>query len=145
MSTVKRLCTMGICVLTLGILLSSCVTIEDPHVKKAARSVEWVENYLDKWGTITVSDLVIVEDSGLLDLEYDQPTGEYITRARTGYQGAARRSVETVISEQTSTQSVFDTNQALNTVRSIALDVPGVQLPGRLPGKPATKTPSPSA
>jgi len=75
-------------------MLYGCVRgprIDNKDLRSAAKSLDKIDKYLERFGTASVSSMLIVEDKGQFALDYNQPTSEYVSKARTGYQGAAQR------------------------------------------------------
>lgn len=114
---------IGLLLTTIGwvvLVAGGCHTARlDPALQKTARQIDNIEWYVEKWGTITTSDVLLMENKGQFALNYAQDAKDYVDKARTGYQGAVGRSLETSIASQTAVQGTFDLNTLIRDIRSL--------------------------
>ncbi len=88
---VKPVTILALC---LALVLQGCMNgprIDNKNLRGAAKSFDKIDKYLERFGTASVSSMLIVENKGQFALDYNQPTSEYVAKARSGYQGAAQR------------------------------------------------------
>lgn len=121
--TMKAGLRIGILLTTLGwfvLIVGGCHTARlDAELQKAARQIDNIEWYVEKWGTITTSDVLLMENKGQFALNYSQDTKDYVDKAHTAYQGAAGRSLETSLVSQTAVQGTFDLNTLIRDIQSL--------------------------
>lgn len=124
----------------------------DKAFNKATRSLIKIEKRVEEWGTTSISQILLLENNGQFDLGYVQDTKDYVEKARSAYQGAARRSLQQILDFQMSTTGSVDAAAvaaaaatsgasvaAKEVVDAVAVESGGPEITSNLPENPAAK------
>src|SRR5688500_12635660 len=79
----------------LATALSGCgMSSGGSHWRRAAAGLDKVARHVDEYGTVTVSEPLLLSNTGQFKIDYEKPAGDYVSSALTGVQAAARRAEE---------------------------------------------------
>ncbi len=110
------LTTPALC-LALAAMIAACAK---PHWRKAAEHLDDVAKFADKYGTVSVSEPLVIENKGQFAIDVNRPVKEYIDAARTGVQGSSRQAIEIARDKQTATQSDLNVEELAATALKVA-------------------------
>ena len=102
--------------------------------REAGGSLDRIASYLDEYGSITASDVLLVENKGQFAQDYSRTTQHYVDAARTGTTASVRIGEETSDSSRSSLRMSADLEALLASM--------GIVLPGKASAPPALPTPS---
>jgi len=71
----------------------------ESQLQKAGNLLQNAENSVDDWGKVSISDLLIVENTGQFKITYDEDTSNYVAAARGNFAGVS--SAEQAVSQYT--------------------------------------------
>ncbi|MGD1019499.1 MAG: IPT/TIG domain-containing protein [Verrucomicrobiia bacterium] len=75
--------------------LSGCSLLDrDYAYHKAADDLDYVERWVDRWGQVTISDILFVPNTGQFKIDYATNVDFYVSQARQEIQGGERVSNE---------------------------------------------------
>lgn len=110
--------TLRIVITSAAILTSGLVVGCLAHWQKAAMELDKVAKYVEEFGTVTVSEPLLIENKGQFTIKYDRPVKEYVDSARTGVQGAVRRSSQETLDVQSAFRVRADLTSLLSSLQA---------------------------
>ncbi len=103
----------ALCVV-LSITLSGCVTaprIEDPALRDVANRIDRIDKLVGKWGTASISDVLLIEDKGQFAINYDAKVEDYVSKARESYQAGVWRYVQESVDVKQAQRTLTDADE----------------------------------
>jgi hypothetical protein len=89
------------------------------HWDRAAAELDGVAAYLEKYGTVTASEPLLLRNDGQFAIKYDRDVKEYIDAARTQAQVAIRRADSRALDVQFAAQAKIDLADLLKSLSAL--------------------------
>ena len=72
----------------IALMTSSCCSEKD-QLNKAGGLLQKAQDSVDNWGRISISDLLLVENTGQFKISYDEDASNYVNAARNTLAGTS--------------------------------------------------------
>lgn len=76
-----------------------------------AQRINRIDKMVGKWGTASISDVLLIEDKGQFAINYDAKVEDYVAKARESYQAAVWRSVQESIDVKQAQRSLTNADE----------------------------------
>jgi hypothetical protein len=132
-------------ILAFGInFLSGCCTTDqqgeaNKALREIAKDLNEVENDVNTWGCVTVSDLVLTEAGDQFKINYEQSVTNYVERARSQIQGTVRNAIQRGFYAGLEASASIESPVSIGRAPTVTNVNSSIELPGILPDQ-ARKT-----